>query len=121
MKRIWICLLLLPLVACTSLEKQVYNTIVTAKAFLDAEKKMHPECKSGAPSALCSDLSRATSAKDALIDAAEVWCSGPEFEAGGVCQSPKKGTPSYDQAVAKLKAALQIYNQAESDLKGALR
>ena len=106
--------------ACTSLEKQAYNTIVGAKAFLDHARALHPECATSPNTTVCSDISRAVSAKDALIDATEVYCSGPQFENGGACQAPAKGTPAYDQAVAKLKAAIASYNQMASDLKGAL-
>jgi len=119
MKRLLVCLLFLPLLGCTSLERQAYNVIVTAKAFLDAEKKLHPECTTESTT-LCHDLAQATRAKDALIDAAEVYCSGPQFEAGGSCQPPAKGTPVSDQAIAKLKAAIAIYNQIAADLKGAI-
>jgi len=120
MKRVLICLLLLPLVGCTSLEKQAYNVIVTAKAFLDAEKKLHPECTTESTT-LCADLAQATRAKDALIDAAELYCSGPQFEAGGACQPSAKGTPASDQAIAKVKAAIALYNQTAADLKGAIK
>src|SRR5689334_3047469 len=98
-------------VGCTSLEKLAYNTVVGAKAFLDTQKQIHSECPtSGSP--YCLKLRQATAAKDALIDAAEVYCSGPEFETGGACEPPKKGSAAYDQAVAKLKAAIAAYNQA---------
>lgn len=120
MKRLIAIPLLLILVGCTSLEKQAYNVIVTSKAFLDAEKKLHPECAT-AGTDLCVDLAKATAAKDALIDAAEVYCSGPQFEAGGACQPPAKGTPAYQQAAAKLTAALNAYKQTETDLKGVLK
>jgi hypothetical protein len=121
MKRIVAVLLLcLIMIGCEPIERQAYHVFVGAKAFLDAEKKMHPECSTESTT-LCHDLAQATRAKDALIDAAEVWCAGPEFEAGGKCQAPKKGTPAYDQGIAKLKAAIEIYAQAEADLKGALK
>lgn len=106
---------------CTSLEKQAYRTVVGAKAFIDAEKRQHPECVSGLQSTACAYLVRATSAKDALIDALEVYCAGAQFDQGsGPCQPPTKGTPAYVQGEAKLKAAIATYEQAEKDLKGAL-
>ena len=121
MKRtIAVALLCLVMIGCSPIERQAYKVIVGAKAFLDAEKKMHPECTTETTT-LCTDLFKAVRAKDALIDAAEVYCSGPEFEAGGKCQAPKAGTPASDQAIAKLKAALEIYGQAEADLKGVLK
>jgi hypothetical protein len=107
-------------IGCTPIEQQAYKTIVGAKAFLDTEKAAHPECANGSTATVCVDLKRAVSAKDFLIDAAEAYCAGPQFETGGACQAPAKGTPAFDQATAKLKAALAAYNQSAADLKGAL-
>lgn len=118
---ICICLVLLLTTACSPIEKQAYNTIVGAKAFLDKEKSQHPECASNTPSAVCDLLVKATSAKDALITATEAYCSGPEFESGGTCQAPAKGNPARATLESKLKAALQYYDQMEKDLKGAIK
>lgn len=107
------------LAGCTPLEISAYRTIVGAKAFLDNEKKAHPECAT-ATSIVCTDLAKATAAKDALIDAAEVYCSGPQFDtANGPC------TPSSDPnkkalAAQKLNAAIANYNQILKDVKGVL-
>lgn len=103
-------------IACDPVEKQAYKAIVASKAFLDAEKAQHTECPA-AGTALCQALTRATAAKDELIDAAEVYCSGPQFESGGPCQPPAKGTPAGDQALAKLRAAIAIHDQAFRDFK----
>lgn len=111
--------LTLCLTACTPLERQAYNTAIAAKAFLDSVKAAHPECPA-ASSTLCSDVVKATAAKDALIDALEVYCSGAAFESGGACQAPAKGTAALVQAEAKLRAALSHYSQTEKDLKGVL-
>jgi len=35
-------------------------------------------------------------------------------------RSASKGTPAYDQVIAKLNAALASYEQSETDLKGVL-
>lgn len=110
--------LLMCMLVCTPPEKAAYNTVVSAKAYLDNTKKLHPECPT-ANTTLCTNITRAVAAKDLLIDAAEIYCSGPAFETGGTCQPPVKGTPAYDQAVAKLNAAIAGYNQAATDLKGA--
>lgn len=113
--------LLLPLLlaGCSPVERQAYNIVVGAKGFLDAERKAHVECTTSGVSSFCGKLSQAVSAKDALIDAVEVYCSGPAFETGGACQPPAKGTDALAQATAKIKAAIAIYEQAEKDLKGA--
>jgi hypothetical protein len=106
------------LAGCTPVERTAYNTIIAAKAFLDAERKAHPECVAGAAATVCVDLARAVAGKDVLIDSLEVYCSGPQFATGGACQAPKKGTPGYAQAVAKIQAAIANYDQIEKDLKG---
>src|SRR5262245_40186864 len=117
----WAMLVLVPclLVAgCSPLERQAYNTIIGAKAFLDSMKSQHPEC-STANSTLCDTLKRATAGKDALITAIEVYCSGPQFEAGGACNAPAKGTPAAQQAADKLKSAIANYESLESDVRKA--
>jgi hypothetical protein len=109
----------LVLAGCSPVERQAYNTIVAAKGFLDSLKAQHTECAT-ATSALCVDLKRATAAKDSLIDAVEVYCSGPQFEKGGPCNAPAKGTPAAQQAADKLRAAIANYEQTEKDLKGVV-
>jgi hypothetical protein len=106
------------LAGCTPVERTAYNTVVAAKAFLDKEKQQHPECATVPASTVCADLTKAIAAKDLLIDAITVYCSGPDFNTGGSCNAPQKGTAAYDQAVVKLNAAIANYNQAASDLKG---
>lgn len=124
MKRIIATLALVALTlattACTPLEKQAYRTIVAAKAFIDAEKAQHPECATTPSTSACVMLKQATSAKDALIDAAEVYCASPSFDAGGPCTPPAKGTPAAQVATDKLKAAISSYNQIYNDVKGAI-
>jgi len=109
------------LAACTSTEKAAYSTVVAAKAFLDSVKSKHPECTAGSNNtALCVDLRKATDAKDLLVDAGEIYCGGAQFDKGGPCQSPAKGTDKAGQMLDKLKAALSGYNQTEKNLRGLL-
>ena len=107
----------LVMVGCTPVERTAYNTVVAAKAFLDTEKKVHTECVPGATTTVCVDIAKAVAAKDVLIDAITVYCAGPDFTTGGACNAPKKGTPGYAQAVAKVNAAIANYNQVATDLK----
>jgi hypothetical protein len=102
---------------CTPVERTAYNTAVAAKAFLDTEKKAHPECISGSTTAICVDIAKAVAAKDLLIDAITVYCSGPDFNNGGACNAPAKGTNAYQVAISKLNAAIANYNQVAADLK----
>lgn len=104
---------------CSPVETQAYRTVVGANAFLKSVSSQHPECKSGLVSDTCTKLSQAVGAKDLLIDAVEAYCAGPQFQTGGVCQPPAKGTPAATQAAAKLQAAINAYNQAQTDLKKA--
>jgi hypothetical protein len=121
MKRFLPILAVIALLAgCTPLERQAYEAVVASKAFLDSAKAKHPECMTGATSTVCVDLSKATAAKDTLIDAVEVYCAGPNFNSGGQCNPTAKGTPAAVQATAKVQAALAAYNQTAGDLKGVL-
>lgn len=110
---------------CPKTEQVAYDTVVAAKAFTDSIKAKHPECNSptaiASGNVLCADLAKATSAKDALIDAVEIYCAGPNFNGGGACDPPAKGTPALTQATAKLQAAESSYSQAEADLKGVIK
>jgi hypothetical protein len=101
-------------------ERTAYETVVAANAFIKSVKAQHPECATGAVSTVCIDITKAVSAKDALIDAAEIYCAGPDFNGTGACNPPTKGTPVYTQALAKLQAATAAYQQTATDLKGAL-
>lgn len=107
---------------CSPLEQQAYRLVVSSHAFLKQMANQHPECATptATPSALCKNLAFATYSKDLLIDATEVYCAGPDFNGGGKCNPPAKGTPAYVQATAKLQAAMSLYAQAEKDLKGAV-
>jgi hypothetical protein len=119
MKKFVVLALFFVMVGCTPVEKQAYDVIVGAKAFLDTAKAQHSECPA-TQSTVCIQLRQATAAKDLLIDALEIYCSGPQFENGGACNPPAKGTPAADQATAKLKAAISSYNQTANDLKGII-
>lgn len=125
------CVLLLCvlLVACSPVERQAYNIVVGGKAALVSYRAKHPECNFDLATGLSGDTkttacitnNRLTSAKDAIVDAAEVYCAGKDFETGGVCNAPAKGTPGAVQAQAKLKAAVASYEQIERDVKGAIK
>jgi hypothetical protein len=100
------------------LANSAYNTIVAAKGFLDSEKAQHPECPNAATN-VCRLIGQAVGSKDLLIDAASIYCSGPNFLNGGACDPPAAGTSAAAQATAKLQAAIANYNQISADLKTA--
>lgn len=109
------------IVGCTPVEREAYNTIVASKGFLDSVKAAHKECPA-AGTTTCVDLTKATAAKDLLIDAVEAYCASPSFDQnGGTCTPPNKSDPKYQQLAAKLQSALTGYKQAESDLKGVTK
>lgn len=108
------------LASCTDkLAQAAYVTIVGAKAATDQAKARHPECATNPAANACVIIAKAVGAKDALIDAVEVYCAGPDFDAGKGCNTPTKGTPAASQAIAKLNAALATWTQAATDLKTA--
>ena len=120
MKKLALVLPLLLLMGCTSIERSAYNTAVASKKFLDSVKAKHPECAAGQATSLCTGLRKATAAKDLLVDAGEAYCGGKQFDTGGACQPPAKGTPQFTQLTDKLKTALAGYSQTEKDLRGLL-
>lgn len=107
---------------CTPVEKVAYNTAVGAKAFLDSIKAKHPECAT-AMTTLCSDLRKATAAKDLLIDAGEAYCNEATFAATDktACAPAPKGTAASSQAITALNSAIASYNQASADLKAVVQ
>ena len=124
-----LCVALIGLTGCSPIEVQAYRIIVGAKAFTTSLGNSHPECGSRdsnqhwVPSAntspVCSSIVKTIAAKDLMIDIAELYCSGPEFESGGPCTPPAdKGVQA--QLVAKLKFAIQNYEQTETDVKSLL-
>lgn len=129
MRKLIPALIVLFLVAggCTPVERTAYNLFTGTKAGLVKYRAKHPECSFDATTGLsasvtveaCTLNNRITSGKDALITAAEVYCSGPNFEAGGTCDAPKKGDPAAPQAAAKLSAAVSSLQQIIRDAKGA--
>jgi hypothetical protein len=117
------------LTGCSPVEVQAYRIIVGAKAFTTSLGNSHQECgardsnqhwvPTANTSAVCNSIVKAIAAKDLMIDIAELYCSGPEFETGGACTPPKdKGVQA--QLVAKLKFAIQNYEQTETDVKSLL-
>src|SRR5260370_40636091 len=109
------------LLGCPPLEETGYQAVVAANAFVKSMRAQHPECASPVESIeVCEYLSRAASAKDTLIDAAEVYCAGPDFNGGGKCDAPQKGMPGAAQLTQKLQEAISSYKRAEADLKGVV-
>lgn len=111
-------------------ERQAYNLFTGTKASLVQYRSTHTECapfdsvtglSSHVEIKACADNNRITSGKDALIDAAEVYCSGKDFEANGACNPPNKTDPLFPQAKAKLQAAIDSLNQITKDVKGTVK
>lgn len=110
------------------IEVQAYRTVVGAKAFLDHSCGEHPtECNVGQDGKIecpagdfCAVLNKAVGSKDLVIDAAEVYCAGPDFESGGTCNPPQDKTMK-DQLARKLSAAIGGYSQTAADVRKAVR
>ena len=101
------------------LANSTYDLVAGAKGFLDKAKEQHPECATGTTSDMCARIGQAVGAKDLLIDALTLYCSGPNFLSGGACDPPAKGTPARTQVEARLRAAVANSNQISGDLKKA--
>jgi hypothetical protein len=123
-----VVLVALSFAGCPPVERDAYGIVTGGKAALTDFRGRHPECGPFDPvSGLsqnvtltpCIANNRLTSAKDAIVDAGEVYCAGKDFgQPGAPCNPPAKGSPGYEQAAAKLKAAIASYRQIERDTKG---
>jgi hypothetical protein len=105
---------------CPKPERVAYTTAVGSQAFLVSIQKAHPECNA-TKTALCDKIARAAYAQNLLIDAGKIYCGSMEYLNGGPCHPPDKKTPAYQVAVDKLNAAIRAYEQAETDLRGAVK
>lgn len=126
-----LCVALVGLTGCSSLERQAYNVIVGSKAFTKSFSDKHPECGTrdangkwiADPSNqadVCKAITKGIAAKDLLIDAAEEYCSSSDFDTGGACNPPTSKTLK-DQLAAKVQAAITGYEQAETDLRALIK
>lgn len=95
------------------LEQTARDSVATAKGYLDAAKAHHPECATpGTPvSTNCDIIGKGVGAKDAVIDAINVYCASNDYSNnGGPCVPNKDLQP-------KLQEALNNLNQTITDVK----
>jgi hypothetical protein len=125
-----LCVAMIGLAGCSSLERQAYNVIVGSKAFTKSFSDKHPECGTrdangkwiaapGNQATVCVAIKKGIAAKDLLIDAAEEYCASSDFDTGGACNPPSSKTLK-DQLAAKVQAAITGYEQAETDLRALI-
>jgi hypothetical protein len=125
-----LCVAMIGLTGCSSLERQAYNVIVGSKAFTKSFSDKHPECGTrdangkwvadpNNHAAVCVAITKGIAAKDLLIDAAEEYCASADFDTGGACNPPTSKTLK-DQLAAKVQAAITGYEQAETDLRALI-
>ena len=81
-----------------------------------------PETRAGALMDAAERLfiDKGIAAKDLLIDAAEAYCAGADFETGGACNVPTSKTIKA-QLAAKVQAAITGYEQAETDIRALIK
>lgn len=115
-KLLWLVPLLAVTLACPPqqpLEQTARDGVAAAKGYLDSAKGKHPECVGTSPasSTNCSVINRGVGAKDAVIDALNIYCASADYSNnGGPCVPNKDAQP-------KLKEALSNLNQTMSDVK----
>jgi hypothetical protein len=111
-----IATLLLVTVACAPLEQSARDGIATAKGFLDAEAKAHPECTQTPSAQACTLITKGNALKHVAIDALEQYCTSPGFDAGtDPCTKPTGQAATV--AAQQLKTALANLSQVISDIK----
>lgn len=119
MKQLAICTIIamtMVLTACDPPEMVARDAIASAKGFLDAEAKVHPECANGPTSQVCALVTKGNAAKHVAIDALMQYCTSPEFDAGtATCTKPTG--PAGKVAESQLRAAVSNLNRVISDIK----
>lgn len=101
----------LALTGCQPIEKTARDSVAAAKGYLDSAKAHHPECATnGGHGANCDIIARGVGAKDAVIDAVQVYCASSSYDSGSPCSPNKDAEP-------KLKAALQSLDQIMTDVR----
>jgi hypothetical protein len=121
MKRLFavvgLCLLF---VGCTSFEKSARDSVAAANGVLVVLQRQNGQCKLDPSQPVCQRIKQGIAAQNLAIDALEVYCSGPAFEAGGACQPPSD--PALKNAAeVKLNAAIASLNTIVVDLKGLVK
>jgi len=116
MKKLLLLVLSLVLIACNQpIEQTARDSVATAKGYLDSARQHHPECQPNSTGAVCQIISRGVAAKDAVIDAVDIYCASPQYsEQGGPC-APNK------DAAQKLKEALKNLSTIMTDVKGVVK
>ncbi|MBZ5523572.1 MAG: hypothetical protein LAP21_15165 [Acidobacteriia bacterium] len=123
-------LLISTVIGCSPTEVTGYRIIVGARAFTKSIGTSHPECgtrdandkwqSSHNTANVCVALDKAVAGKDTLIDLLETYCSGPQFDSGGACNPPTDKTVK-NQLEVKIRSAISLYTQTETDLKTLLK
>jgi hypothetical protein len=108
--------LALTLAGC-DLAKSSRDGIASAKGALD-KAKLQYSCGTPTQNAsVCNRIAQGVAIKDTAINALEIYCSGPQFDAGtGACQ-PSTDPDKKKVLADKLNAAMRQLNQIMSDLK----
>lgn len=112
--------LCLVLVGCTSFEKSARDSVAAANGVLIVLQRQNGQCRLDPSQPVCQKIKQGIAAQNLAIDALEVYCSGPGFEAGGSCQPPND--PALKNAAeVKLTAAIASLNAVVLDLKGLVK
>lgn len=106
MKKLFWLPLLAVMLACPgsqSLEKTARDGVASAKGYLDSAKQHHPECATDASSTNCQVIAKGVAAKDAVIDAVNLYCASPSYsDNGGNCVPDKAVEPKLQEALKNL-------------------
>jgi hypothetical protein len=116
-----IAILVLGLAGCAP-EKSARDSIAAGKGVLVTLQQQHGDsCRANPQQPLCQEINRGVALQNVAIDALEVYCSGPEFDAGtGPCQPPSDKTVR-NAAANKLAAALADFTRIIADLRKAIK
>lgn len=100
------------LISCQPIEKTARDSIAAASGFLNQAKANHPECDPQLPgsetNSICVAIWKAIDAQNFAINALEIYCAGPEFNAGGNCQPDANYKDKLKEALAKMREQMAL-------------
>ena len=113
---------MLLLAGCQPIEKSARDAIAGAKGVTDVlQEQYQAKCQADPTQSECAAINRAGAARNVAIDALEIYCAGPGFDAGtGPCEPPRDKA-AREILADKLKAAILDLQRNVGDVRRLVR
>ena len=110
-------LLTVVLTGCPPPQESARDSILTARAVIEtAQGDFRTSCQQDATQRVCAAINRAVDAHNLAVDALDIYCSGGDWNAGGVCQPPTDQF-TREQFESKLRTAISNLDSIIRELR----